>query len=198
MDPIDYDPQLDRSLAHWEAMLAAGCTDRRGFLKAVRSLGLAALPAAALADQTAANAATQRYNNRHLEASYDYIVCGAGSAGCVVARRLAENPAVRVLLLEAGGSDAVPSVLDPSIWFTNLGTERMWNFSAQPQPATHDRTLPLPMGRVIGGGSSVNALIYARGHRADFDEWAQLTGDPRWGYASALATFKRIEAAAAC
>src|SRR3981189_3895383 len=86
-----------------------------------------------------------------LKPHYDFIVCGSGSSGSVVARRLAENPEVSVLLLEAGGSDDVPAVLDASKWATNLGSERDWGFKAQPNPALHGRALSMSMGKVLGG-----------------------------------------------
>ena len=101
-----------------------------------------------------------------LRAEYDFIVCGSGSSGSVVARRLAENPDVHVLLLEAGGHDDVPNVRTAQLWPTNLGSERDWGFQALPAPAVNGRALPLSMGKVLGGGSSVNVMLWARGHRS--------------------------------
>src|SRR5499426_685512 len=100
-----------------------------------------------------------------LKPRYDFSVCGSGSSGSVVARRLAENPDVSVLLLEAGGDDDVPSVSDPLRWFENLGTERDWKFAARPNPHLKGRSMPLSMGKVLGGGSSINVLAWARGHK---------------------------------
>lgn len=125
--------------------------------------------------------------------SYDFIVCGGGSAGCVVARRLAENPDVSVLLLEAGGSDRVPSVIDSTQWMWNIGTERDWGFKAQPSATLNGRTPLLPMGKVLGGGSSINGSVWARGHKNDFDAWAEAAGDPAWNYEAALAIYRRVE-----
>src|SRR5262245_56768547 len=88
-----------------------------------------------------------------LKAQYDFIVCGSGSSGSVVARRLAENPAVSVLLLEAGGDDDVPSIADARQWTTNIGTERYWQFKAEPNRWLNGRALSLGMGKVLGGGS---------------------------------------------
>lgn len=128
-----------------------------------------------------------------IRSSYDFIVCGGGSAGCVVARRLAENPNVNVLLIEAGGSDRVPSVIDSTQWMWNIGTERDWGFKAQPSPTVNGRTPLLPMGKLLGGGSSINGSVWARGHKNDFDFWAEEAGDPAWNYESILAIYRRIE-----
>ena len=105
----------------------------------------------------------QRTLRAELKTHYDFIVCGSGSSGSVVARRLAESPNVSVLLLEAGGGDDIPSVRDASLWPSNLETDRQWNFRAQPSSRLNGRAIPLNMGRVLGGGSSVNAMIWARG-----------------------------------
>ena len=126
-------------------------------------------------------------------ATYDFIVCGGGTSGCVVARRLAENPSVRVLLLEAGGDERVPSVTDSRVWMSNIGSDRDWQFRAEPSGSLNGRTPPLPMGKVLGGGSSVNGLIWARGHKNDFDSWAEEAGDPSWRYEAILDLYKRAE-----
>jgi choline dehydrogenase-like flavoprotein len=128
-----------------------------------------------------------------IKPSYDFIVCGGGSAGCVLARRLAENPSVNVLLIEAGGSDRVPSVIDSTQWMWNIGTEREWGFKAQPSPTVNGRTPLLPMGKVLGGGSSINGSVWARGHKNDFEFWADEAGDQAWNYESVLAIYRRIE-----
>jgi choline dehydrogenase-like flavoprotein len=128
-----------------------------------------------------------------LKPHYDFIVCGSGCSGSVVARRLAENPDVSVLLLEAGGSDDMPSVVDPGQWLANLGTERDWAFQAQPNPHLNGRCLPMSMGKVLGGGSSINAVGWARGHKNDWDFFAAEAGDPAWNYESVLNLYRRIE-----
>jgi choline dehydrogenase len=125
--------------------------------------------------------------------TYDFIICGAGSSGSVIARRLAENPACEVLLIEAGPDDKSESVLDPTLWPTNLGTERDWGFQAEPNPHLDGRALSMSMGRGLGGGSSVNVMVWARGHRSDWDHFAAETGDPGWNYGSVLDIYRRIE-----
>ncbi len=123
---------------------------------------------------------------------FDFIVCGGGTSGCVVARRLADT-GVRVLLLEAGGDERVPAVTDSRVWMSNIGSERDWQFRAEPSASLNGRTPPLPMGRVLGGGSSVNGLVWARGHKNDFDHWAEESGDPSWRYESILDLYRRAE-----
>ena len=129
----------------------------------------------------------------NLKAKYDFIVCGSGSSGSVVAGRLAENPDVSVLLLEAGGDDDVPSVTEAHRWFENLATERDWKFVDQPNPHLNGRAIGLPMGKVLGGGSSINIMAWARGHKNDWNFFAEEAGDAAWNYESALNIYRRIE-----
>jgi choline dehydrogenase len=110
-----------------------------------------------------------------------------------VARRLAENPEVSVLLIEAGGEDNVPSVNEPGQWFLNLGSERDWNFRAEPSSHLNGRSIPMNMGKVLGGGSSINVMAWMRGHRNDWDFFATEAGNPAWSYESILSIYRRIE-----
>jgi choline dehydrogenase len=129
----------------------------------------------------------------HLSTQYDFVVCGSGSSGSVVARRLAENPDVSVLLLEAGGDDDVPEVMRAEQWPLNLGSERDWSFATQPSPHLNDRSIPYSMGKVLGGGSSINVMTWARGHKNDWDFFAAEAGDKAWSYESVLNIYRHIE-----
>ncbi|TCR64590.1 GMC family oxidoreductase N-terminal domain-containing protein [Bosea sp. BK604] len=135
----------------------------------------------------------QAERKANLKTTYDFIICGAGAAGSVIARRLAENPACDVLLIEAGPDDDAESVLDPALWPTNLGTERDWGFLAEPNPHLDGRAISMSMGKGLGGGSSVNVMVWARGHRSDWDHFAAEAGDPGWNYDSVLNIYRRIE-----
>jgi len=123
--------------------------------------------------------------------SHDYIVIGAGAAGCVLANRLSAAGA-RILLLESGGSDRHLGVRAPAAFSTLFQGSRDWNFLSEPEPALYGRRLYLPRGRMLGGSSSMNAMMYVRGHRSDYDGWAR-EGASGWGYDEVLPYFKRSE-----
>lgn len=194
-DNNDIPPTLEAGdrLDRLEALALSGRVDRRGFIRQATALGLGLAAASLKVDQAFAIADNQKALREALRTHYDYIVCGAGSSGSVVARRLAEDPQVRVLLLEAGGTDDAPSILNPAVWYTNIGGPFDWGYKVQPSPSINNRTILSPMGKALGGGSSINAMIWARGHKNDFEMWAREAGDPAWGYAHALEIYKRIE-----
>jgi choline dehydrogenase-like flavoprotein len=122
----------------------------------------------------------------------DYVIVGAGSAGCVLAGRLTEDPDASVLLLEAGGPDTAAELHVPAMFPLVFKSGLDWDLFGEEEPGLGGRRLYLPRGRVIGGSSSVNAMIYLRGHRADFDEWADM-GCTGWSYDEVLPYFKRSE-----
>jgi choline dehydrogenase len=182
-----------KCLGHLEAHYLTNKITRRTFVALAAALGVAGPTLSALADQLDSIRANQDARRRSLKQSYDYIVCGTGSAGSALVGRLAANKSASILVLEAGDWDTAPSVLNPSLWFTNLGTERDWGVVAEPSPTVNGRALPENMGRVVGGGSSINATIWARPFKADLDHWAEVSGDPAWGYQHALKIYRKVE-----
>jgi choline dehydrogenase len=137
--------------------------------------------------------ANQRKLTGALRQAYDFIVCGSGSSGSVVARRLAENPDVNVLLLEAGGTDDLPEITDAARWRENRYTQQDWAFETRASAHLNGRSMPWAMGKVLGGSSSINAMAWARGHRNDWDSFAVETGDDGWSYRSVLDIYRKIE-----
>ncbi|MDJ0932946.1 choline dehydrogenase [Breoghania sp.] len=124
---------------------------------------------------------------------FDYIIVGAGSAGCALAARLSEDPRNAVLLLETGGSDAGPFIQMPAALSYPMSMSLYdWGFESEPEPHLGGRRLQIPRGKVIGGSSAVNGMVYVRGHAGDFDTWANM-GAKSWDYASVLPYFKRME-----
>ena len=125
---------------------------------------------------------------------FDYIIVGAGSAGCVVANRLTEDPDVRVLVLQAGPQDFSIFIHMPSAFAYPLaGTKYNWHYESEPEPFLNSRRLHCPRGRVIGGSSSINGMVYIRGHAFDYDAWAEFPGLEDWSYFDCLPYFKKSE-----
>lgn len=171
-------------LALLEAQLLSGEIDRSAFLERASQLGLAGPDAGSVADKVLAIAANQAARRENLKASYDYIVIGSGAAGSVVARRLAGK--TQVLLLEAGGEDLKPNVLVTENWCSNQGGPMDWNFMAKPSAAVNNRSIHQAMGKAFGGGTSINGMVWARGHKNDFNYWAKESGDECWATHTSL------------
>src|SRR5262249_43309402 len=142
--------------------------------------------------------------DKALARGYDYVIVGAGSAGCVVARRLVDGTDATVLLLEAGGpgegaarpphpppggGEHGPASRTRPQGVENIGSAYDWAYRYEPSPHVDNRPIPLSLGKVLGGGGSINAVVWTRGHRADYDGWAA-AGNPGWDYQSVLTLFK--------
>lgn len=124
---------------------------------------------------------------------WDYIIIGAGSAGCVLANRLTEDGNIRVLLLEAGGSDRNILIQMPTALSYPMASKKYnWDYMSDPEPALDDRQITCPRGKGLGGTSSINGMVYVRGHKCDFEEW-EASGAKGWNYANCLPYFKRSE-----
>lgn len=126
------------------------------------------------------------------QSAYDYVVVGAGSAGCVLANRLSEDPGTKVLLLEAGGKDRHPNIKIPAAFANQFHTKLDWDFETEPEPHVDGRQLYIPRGRSVGGSSSMNAMLYVRGRPLDYDLWER-QGAPGWGWSDVLPYFLRSE-----
>ena len=126
--------------------------------------------------------------------SYDYVIVGAGTAGCVLANRLSADPAVSVLLLEAGGKDDWIWIHIPVGYLYCIGNPRTdWCYRTVPEPGLAGRSILYPRGKLLGGSSSINAMLYLRGQARDYDEWASLTGDDGWAWRNVLPVFMKVE-----
>jgi choline dehydrogenase len=176
-----------------EGQLLAREIDHTTFVDRAADLGLPAAAVGDAAEKFEAIAANQTTRRANLRSAYDYIVIGSGASGSVVARRLAENRDAQVLLLEAGGDDLKPGILITETWFFNQGGEFDWNFGAERSPGVNNRSIVQAMGKALGGGTSINGMVWARGHKNDFDFWARQTGDDTWDYRHILDIYRRIE-----
>ena len=124
---------------------------------------------------------------------FDYVIVGSGSAGAILASRLSEDPGTQVLLLEYGGSDASIFVRMPSALSIPMNSPRYnWGFESEPEPHLNNRRMNCPRGKVLGGTSSINGMVYVRGHPLDIDAWEE-SGAAGWNYANCLPYFKKLE-----
>src|SRR6056300_2057494 len=126
--------------------------------------------------------------------NFDTIIVGAGSAGCLLANRLSADPNHKVLLIEAGGQDDWIWIKIPVGYLYTIANPRTdWCFKTEPDPGLNGRSIHYARGKVIGGSSSINAMIYMRGQESDYQQWSKLTGDTIWDWNNSLSTFKSIE-----
>ena len=125
---------------------------------------------------------------------FDYVIAGGGTAGCLLANRLSADPATQVLLLEAGGQANWIWIHIPVGYLFCIGNPRTdWCYRTEPDPGLNGRSILYARGRVLGGGSSINAMLYLRGQARDYDGWARLSGDDGWSWRNVLPLFKKVE-----
>jgi len=171
--------------------ISRGEIDRRSFISMVGAAGVGRLLGSLATESAFAAGEVQSENRGGLRPAYDYVIVGAGSAGSVLAGELAKTGA-EVLLVEDGGQDNAPTISNPSVWFYNIGGPLDWSIPIQPSPRLANRHFKLALGHVIGGGSSINAMVWARGMQRDFDGWAA-NGARGWSFREVLPVFKTQE-----
>src|SRR5712671_885158 len=130
-------------------------------------------------------------SNKEIQSHYDFIAVGAGAAGSVLAAELSASGA-QVLVIESGGPDDAPTIMNPSIWFYNVGGPLDYHLPITPLPQLNNRNFNMALGHVLGGGSSINAMVWARGMQRDYDGWAE-NGAKGWAFADVLPVFKKQE-----
>ena len=171
--------------------LSLGKLSRRRFLTIASALGLSAGVSGEMVRQAAAAGETQSRNQAQLKPTYDYIIVGVGAAGSIIAGELSKTGA-DVLAVESGGADDAATIANPSIWFYNVGGELDWKIPIAPVPQLNNRKFNMALGHVLGGGSSINAMVWARGMERDYDSWNR-NGAAGWSFKDVLPTFKAQE-----
>jgi choline dehydrogenase len=171
--------------------MASGQLSRRRLLAGASAAGLIAGLSDGTVDQALAAGENQAANQAKLEGGYDYIVVGAGSSGSIIAGELSKTGA-KVLVVESGGADSAPTISNPSIWFYNVGGPLDWKLPIAPVPQLNSRKFNMALGHVLGGGSSINAMVWSRGLERDYDDWER-SGAKGWALKDVLPTYKAQE-----
>lgn len=171
--------------------VASGDLSRRRFLTAVSTAGLAAGLPGATVELALAAGENQTINQAQLKGAYDYIVVGGGASGSIIAGELSRTGA-DVLIVESGGADTGPTISNPSIWFYNIGGPLDWKLPIAPVPQLNNRKFDMALGHVLGGGSSINAMVWTRGMEHDYDAWER-NGAKGWAFKDVLPVFKAQE-----
>ena len=170
-----------------------GRLDRRSFVKLLVAAGVSAALARDMAEQAAQAQSNQAVQLANLRSEYDYIIVGAGAAGCVMAHRLSQSGQASVLVIEGGGTNLdQEKIFNPMIYTRNFGSDTDWGYKSVPQQALNNRVIVAPVGKIIGGGSSINATVWLKGDKADYDAWEAAAG-PAWGYEPIIRNFKKAE-----
>ena len=164
--------------------VACGQLSRRRFLTAVSEAGLTAGLSGMMVEQVIAAGENQAINQTQLKGTYDYIVVGGGASGSIIAGELSKTGA-DVLIVESGGADTGPTISNPSIWFYNVGGPLDWKLPIAPVPQLNDRKFNMALGHVLGGGSSINAMVWTRGMEHDYDTWER-NGAKGWAFKDVL------------
>jgi choline dehydrogenase len=171
--------------------VAVGRLSRRSFLSVAGAVGVSIGLSSAVVQQAFAAGDTQAINQAQLKDSYDYIVVGCGASGSVIAGELSKTGA-EVLVVESGAADAGPTISNPSIWFYNVGGTFDWKLPITPVPQLNNRKFNMALGHVLGGGSSINGMVWSRGMERDYATWKR-SGAKAWGFRDVLPIFKAQE-----
>ncbi len=171
--------------------VASGRLSRRGFFALTGAAGLIACQSTPAAEHAVTAGENQTRNQALAKGSYDYIIVGGGAAGSVIAGELSKTGA-QILLVESGGVDSAPTIGNPSVWFYNVGGPLDWKLPIAPVPQLNNRKFNMALGHVLGGGSSINAMVWSRGMDRDYDAWEQ-AGAAGWGFKDVLPMFKSQE-----
>ncbi|MPZ38114.1 MAG: NAD(P)-binding protein [Rhizobiales bacterium] len=170
-----------------------GRISRRSFIKGLVAAGFTVAAARDMAEQAAHAQSNQAARIANLKNEYDFIIVGAGASGCVLAQRLSQDGRASVLVIEGGGTNLdQDKIRDPRVYARNFGTDTDWGYKSTPQKHLNNRVIVAPVGKIIGGGSSINATVWLKGDKADYDQWEAAAG-PNWSFNHIVRNFKKVE-----